>query len=246
MFGKYLSDVELNGFDKYKYKSADTSPISNYITHPFWNFVVEYFPKWLPPNVMTFTGWCCLVMICVVTSYYDPHFMAGSDVIGHKYVIPHGWWLVFAVAQFVAHTLDGCDGKQARRTNSSTPLGELFDHGLDSMAVWLIILAVFSMFGFGEHSISIWELFFLHFVVLLGFYLAHWEKYNTGVLYLPWAYDASQLLIAGLYLLVFFFGHDMFKVELFENFSISQMCRWGIYSSSALFTFPTSAYNVYK
>ena len=26
--------------------------------------------------------------------------------------------------------LDGIDGKQARRTNSSTPLGELFDHGL--------------------------------------------------------------------------------------------------------------------
>jgi phosphatidylglycerophosphate synthase len=26
-------------------------------------------------------------------------------------------------------TFDAVDGKQARRTNSSSPLGELFDHG---------------------------------------------------------------------------------------------------------------------
>ena len=76
----------------------------------------------------------------------------------------------------------------------STPLGELFDHGLDSMAAWLINLAVMSMFGIGEHSINIQEFLFLYFVVLSGFYSAHWEKYNTGVLYLPWAYDASQLV----------------------------------------------------
>ena len=29
---------------------------------------------------------------------------------------------------------DGIDGKQARRTGTSSPLGELFDHGLDSWA----------------------------------------------------------------------------------------------------------------
>ena len=30
--------------------------------------------------------------------------------------------------------LDAIDGKQARRTNSSNPLGELFDHGCDSLS----------------------------------------------------------------------------------------------------------------
>ena len=34
-------------------------------------------------------------------------------------------WLYVGVAHFIAHTLDGIDGKQARRTNSSSPLGEL-------------------------------------------------------------------------------------------------------------------------
>ena len=36
---------------------------------------------------------------------------------------------------FFGFETDGIDGKQARRTGSSGPLGELFDHGLDS---WLV------------------------------------------------------------------------------------------------------------
>ena len=35
---------------------------------------------------------------------------------------------------FIYQTLDAIDGKQARRTNSSNPLGELFDHGCDSVS----------------------------------------------------------------------------------------------------------------
>ena len=56
-------------------------------------------------------------MIFAVTSYYDPHFTASSQSDPEKH-LPSVWWLIFAVAQFIAHTLDGCDGKQARRTNS--------------------------------------------------------------------------------------------------------------------------------
>ena len=56
-------------------------------------------------------------MIFAVTSYYDPHFTASSQSDPEKR-LPSAWWLIFAVAQFIAHTLDGCDGKQARRTNS--------------------------------------------------------------------------------------------------------------------------------
>lgn len=31
--------------------------------------------------------------------------------------------------------MDALDGKQARRTGSSSPLGQLFDHGVDALAV---------------------------------------------------------------------------------------------------------------
>ncbi len=46
---------------------------------------------------------------------------------------PPGWaFLLAAVGLFVYQGLDAIDGKQARRTGSASPLGELFDHGCDS------------------------------------------------------------------------------------------------------------------
>ena len=37
----YLDTEHLHGFDSYKYCSVDTSPISTYITHPFWEWCVK-------------------------------------------------------------------------------------------------------------------------------------------------------------------------------------------------------------
>ena len=41
---------------------------------------------------------------------------------------------VCAIGLFIYQTLDAIDGKQARRTQTSSPLGELFDHGCDSVS----------------------------------------------------------------------------------------------------------------
>ena len=90
--------------------------------------------------------------------------------------------------------LDGIDGKQARRTQSSTPLGELFDHGLDSWTSFFIPAVLYSVFGRLEYTISPLRLYFCLVVVLITFLSSHWEKYNTGILYLPWGYDVSQLV----------------------------------------------------
>ena len=45
---------------------------------------------------------------------------------------------------FIYQSLDAIDGKQARRTNSSTPLGELFDHGCDSLSTGECVTSVSS------------------------------------------------------------------------------------------------------
>jgi len=39
-----------------------------------------------------------------------------------------------ALGLFIYQSLDAIDGKQARRTKTSSPLGELFDHGCDSVS----------------------------------------------------------------------------------------------------------------
>ena len=62
---------------------------------------------------------------------------------------PPAWAnLLCAFGLFVYQSLDAIDGKQARRTNSSTPLGELFDHGCDAVSTGnlLKILKIFYIF----------------------------------------------------------------------------------------------------
>lgn len=91
--------------------------------------------------------------------------------------------------------LDGLDGKQARRTGTSGPLGELFDHGLDSWTTVFIPTALYSIFGRDDpNTIQPIRMYYICIMVFINFYLAHWEKYNTGVLYLPWSYDFSMVV----------------------------------------------------
>ena len=34
--------------------------------------------------------------------------------------------------------------------------------------------------------------------LMIGFYVAHWEKYITGTLYMPWAYDLGEVVREGM------------------------------------------------
>lgn len=98
------------------------------------------------------------------------------------------------LTNFKKYFTDGIDGKQARRTNSSTPLGELFDHGLDSWATLFLPIAIYSVFGRGDYSVGVFHIYAILIGTMMSFFCSHWEKYNTGVLFLPWGYDASQLV----------------------------------------------------
>lgn len=103
--------------------------------------------------------------------------------------------MTFENRLFFTHLLfqilsDGIDGKQARRTGTSGPLGELFDHGVDSYSAVLIPIYVFSLFG--QKELSPLRMHFVTWNIFLNFYLTHFEKYNTGVLFLPWAYDFTM------------------------------------------------------
>uniref|UniRef100_A0A336MIB6 CSON001609 protein n=1 Tax=Culicoides sonorensis TaxID=179676 RepID=A0A336MIB6_CULSO len=190
MFGiKYLTEAHLKGFDKYKYNCIDTSWFSNNVMHPFWNKCVKFFPRWLAPNLITFSGFLLTIFNFFLIAFYDYDFEAADY---EKYrnepnPIPRWVWMVAGVNLFIAYTLDGIDGKQARRTGTSSPLGELFDHGLDSYSTSIIHIYMYSLFGRVDFSPIR-----MHFITLMGvvnFYITHFEKYNTGVMYLPIAYD---------------------------------------------------------
>ena len=48
-------------------------------------------------------------------------------------------YLFSALSVVLYVNLDCLDGKQARRTRSSSPLGQLFDHGCDALSVGLLM-----------------------------------------------------------------------------------------------------------
>ena len=103
-------------------------------------------------------------------------------------------------------SIDGTDGKQARRTGTSSPLGELFDHGLDSWASFFLPVAVYSVYGRGEYGVSVFRVYLVLLGVNLCFLASHWEKYNTRILYLPWGYDVSQLVSIPTHVIYIFRG----------------------------------------
>ncbi|XP_063983253.1 ethanolaminephosphotransferase 1-like isoform X2 [Diachasmimorpha longicaudata] len=236
----------LKDTSRMKYSCLDTSPLSIYIMHPFWNKVVEYCPKWVAPNVLTFAGFLFTVFNFLMFSYYDYYLYASSDDQPDFKQIPLGVYALGAFNIFMAYTLDGIDGKQARRTQTSGPLGELFDHGLDSWTAMLITVCMYSVFGRTEHSVSALRMYFILWNVFINFYLSHWEKYNTGVLFLPWGYDVSMVGTILVFLVTFFAGHEFWKFDLLGGLTAGIIFETLLYASAIVSNLPVVLWNIYK
>ena len=99
---------------------------------------------------------------------------------------------------------------QARRTGTSSPLGELFDHGCDAWATVFICGTFYSVFGrdYDGYSISELRMYGILWSIFFSFHLSHWEKYLTGVMYLPWSYDFSMLGGTLIYLITSVTGYE--------------------------------------
>lgn len=77
-------------------------------------------------------------------------------------------------------TMDNADGKQARRTGTSSGLGELFDHGIDSLNCTLGSLLETAAMGLGcSHAGVVTAL-----CPCLPMFFSTWETYHTHTLFL--------------------------------------------------------------
>jgi ethanolaminephosphotransferase len=74
--------------------------------------------------------------------------------------------------------MDALDGKQARRTKTSSPLGQLFDHGCDALAVHLILVTMATSLQL-RHE---WRAIMAMMYVYVPWWLAHWEEYHSGLM----------------------------------------------------------------
>ncbi|XP_029821733.1 LOW QUALITY PROTEIN: choline/ethanolaminephosphotransferase 1 [Manacus vitellinus] len=105
------------------------------------------------------------------------HFAHGAEAPVLE--APPWAYIACACGLFIYQSLDAIDGKQARRTNSSTPLGELFDHGCDSLSTVFVVLGTCIAVQLGTNPD--W-MFFCCFAGTFMFYCAHWQTYVSGTL----------------------------------------------------------------
>ena len=120
---------------------------------------------------------------------------------------------MFAVCLFIYETLDAIDGKHARRLGLSSPLGELFDHGMDSVSTFLVSTATAIALCLGDDPV--W--FFSTVVVsMVMFYLAHWAAYATGTMKFG-LFDVTEVQWCAILTMSFtsFFGTEIWYTNIY-------------------------------
>lgn len=218
----YLSNEAVERLPKFQYQGGDLSLLYKHVLSPFAGWCVDNLtPAWLAPNAITLIGLCWMVFsYCVIWCYCPGMHEANTDVNAASSV-PAVIFLLNGCAMLIYQTLDNMDGKQARKTGSSSPLGLLFDHGCDAMnsvigsANWIAAMAMVPgnvgdlMGGDGRGNVQgrslLSELLggdavlaaLLILSPMIAFYVATWEQYYTGKLVLPPFNGPSEGLVMG-------------------------------------------------
>ena len=115
---------------KHRHASTCDSMYYTYIQSPLCDWIVDHLPMWLAPNLITLFGFAFNVAtVLIMVIGFGPE--CGGPL--------PGWFCAwFGIAYQIYQTADNCDGKQARRTGSGSPLGMLCDHGCDATTAILI------------------------------------------------------------------------------------------------------------
>eukprot|EP00644_Phytophthora_capsici_P008422 jgi/Phyca11/17307/fgenesh1_pg.PHYCAscaffold_26_\ len=151
----YVTEEGVKHILAYRYSGSDASLLYNHVISPAAQWLVDHVlsPR-LAPNAITI-GALSLV------------------ILSHVIML----WLLITVYQI----LDVADGKQARKTGNSSPLGLLFDHGCDALNVVVSACTFASTIMLGP---TYWSLL-IFLAPAMVFFMATWEEYYTGTLALP-------------------------------------------------------------
>ncbi|XP_062562000.1 cholinephosphotransferase 1 isoform X1 [Armigeres subalbatus] len=216
---KLLQPAQLKKLGEHKYSCTNVSLLDP-ILQPWWCWLVGKVPLWLAPNLITIVGLIINIVTTLILIYFSPN---GREE-------PPRWASALcALGLFIYQSLDAIDGKQARRTNSSTPLGELFDHGCDSISTVFVALSACISVQLGFYPR--W-MFFQCFCAMTLFYCAHWQTYVSGTLrFGKIDVTEAQCTIIGIHLISAIFGPSiwMTKIPVIGG-------TWNVYAVCAFFS----------
>ncbi|XP_075249725.1 cholinephosphotransferase 1-like isoform X2 [Convolutriloba macropyga] len=199
---EFLNQKQIENIKKHKYKSEGAS-ILDPMYQKFWVSLVEHVPYWMAPNVLTLLGLMANFVAFLPVAVACPTFKEE----------PPAWALLFfALCFFIYQTLDALDGKQARKLGMSSPMGELFDHGIDAVNTVIVSIVYNISLRLGLHPAFNMYSFIL---TCFNFYLAHWLTYCTGVLHFGY-FDITeaQVVIMAQLILTAFAGPNFWGKEV--------------------------------
>lgn len=201
----YVSEDGAKALRAYKYSGGDGSMIYKYVISPAaQKFCDTVVPSWLAPNCITSIG-----LVSALTAHLLLWTVLGDQLGG--YYPP--WVAVFcAICTAFYSFMDNCDGKQARKTGTSSPLGLLFDHGCDSLMPVIVGINIFAIAQGGNDLRSI-----LGFsLATTMFMLPTWEEYYVGSLDLPIINGATEGIL--ILISVFLFSSGVDKIWWTSDF----------------------------
>ncbi|EPY50844.1 diacylglycerol cholinephosphotransferase [Schizosaccharomyces cryophilus OY26] len=192
----HLNRRQLKNLHNYQYIGVDNSLLSRHVLKPYWwSQLLKIIPLSMAPNLITLTGLGFVAVNVITMLVYKYGY--GLDAFP-------GWvYASWAIGLFLYQSFDAIDGSQARRTNSSSPLGQLFDHGVDaintSLEVWLTTELL---------QLNLPMSILTQCASLFYFYTSTWEEYHTGILYLSYVSGPVEgiLLVCGLYAITAYTG----------------------------------------
>ncbi|KAJ8602555.1 hypothetical protein CTAYLR_008347 [Chrysophaeum taylorii] len=236
--GFYITPAGAEAIKKYKYSGSDLSYYFRYVLTPMNVRLVEWLPVWLAPNVITVAGLCFLLVALALSVFFSPSLESP---------LPSALYVYIAFAQFAYQTLDNLDGRQARRTDNSSPLGLLCDHGSDALAVTvltLVLAAVVRCGGGSAYLVVLW------FALATPFFFATWEEYYAGSLVLGVVNGPSDGILVGMLcaLLPAVYGADFWLQPVHVPGTITRVVarHWILLGLLVLSVIPTVLSNVHN
>jgi ethanolaminephosphotransferase len=177
----FITPQGAKSLPSYKYSGSDLSLLYKHFYGKIAQYLVDnVIPATWAPNAITLAGFACTLIPHLIILFYCPHDLQGE--------VPSWMCLLAAVGQLAYVILDNCDGKQARKTGSSSPLGLLFDHGCDAINTFISGLTLFTVIQLGNSFWSVWGFI----VAFVTFFMATWEEYYIEALNLPCFNGANE------------------------------------------------------
>ncbi|CAH0560794.1 unnamed protein product [Brassicogethes aeneus] len=223
---KLLTDTQLRRLSEHKYSCQSVSLLDSYL-QVYWNWLVAKVPVWLAPNLITILGLVINIITSLILVWFSPDARQEA---------PRWACALCALGLFIYQSLDAIDGKQARRTGTANPLGELFDHGCDSISTVFVALSACIAVQLGHYP---GWMFFQCFCAMTLFYCAHWQTYVSGTLRFGKVdVTEAQFTIMGILMVSTIFGPGIWSTKFFSD----SICLWYIIPTS---TFAAAIYSLY-